>query len=116
MVEPYHYVRFRWWKGLNLKKVTEELSESFRVKMYTAPIDEREISLAKDERDELTVSADTLSAKLSRHRVVLYQKKAAPFTPKDLELRKKVLELFPRNRSTPFPWSFSSESKFETAK
>jgi len=64
----------------------------------------------------LKVSADTLSAMLSRFRALLYQKEAAPFTARDMELRKKVLELYTRDRSTPFLWGFRSEPKFEIAK
>lgn len=116
MIEPYNYVRFRWSEGIDLKKVSEDLGRSFSVKMYIRPRDEHEISLLKDERDELKVSADTLSAFLSRFRAVLYQKEAAPFTAKDMEFRNKIFELYPRNRPTPFPWMFSHEPKFEIAK
>ena len=116
MVETYHYVRFRWWKGIDLKKVSEDLGQSFNVELIIRPSEEHEISLAKDERDELKVNADTLSAMLSRFRAVLYQKEATPFTVRDMELRKKVLDLYPRDRPTPFPWLFSHEPKFETAK
>ena len=116
MVETYNYVRFRWWEGLDLKKVSEDLSQSFSVEMTIGPRDKQEISLHKDERNELKVSADALSAMLSRFRAVLYQKEAAPFTTRDMELRKKILELYSHNRPTPFPWEFSQEPKFEIAK
>jgi len=84
--------------------------------MHIMPHDERDLSFLKDERDELRVSADTLSVILSRLRAVLYQKEAAPFTARDVELRKRVLELYPKNRETPFPLLFIHEPKFETAK
>jgi hypothetical protein len=116
MIEPYHYVRFKWWEGIDLKKVSEDLGRSFSVKMYIRPRDNLEFIFEKDERDELKVSSDTLSAMLSRSRAVLYQKEVAPFTARDMELREKVLELYPRNTPTPFPWSFSYEPKFEIAK
>ena len=32
---------------------------------------------------------------------------------RDMELREKVLKMYPRGRPTPFPWEFSSEPKFE---
>ena len=116
MIKSYRHVRFRWWEGIDLKKVSEDLGRSFSVEMDIRPSDEYEISLITDERDELKVNADTLSAMLSRFRAVLYQKEAAPFTARDMALRKKVLELYPRNRSTPFPWMFSHEPEFEIAK
>jgi len=116
MAEPYHYVRFRWWSRVDLKKVSEDLSELFRVEMFVPPSGERELVFRKDEREELKVSADTLTAWLSVFRAVLSQKEAAPFTARDLELRKKVLELYPRSRPTPFPWLFGHEPKFEVAK
>ena len=50
---------------------------------------------------------------LSPMRAVLSQKEAAPFTKKDVELRKKVLEFYPRSRPTPFPWQFISEPEYE---
>ena len=97
-------------------KVSEDLSELFSVEMFVPPSDERELVFKKDERKELKVSADTLTARLSVFRAVLTQKEAAPFTARDLELRKKVLGLYPRSRPTPFPWLFSHEPKFEVAK
>ena len=99
----------------DLKKVSEDLGRSFSVKMYLRPPDEREINIQKDERDELNVSADTLSAMLSRNRVVLYQKEAAPFTARDMELRKRILELYPRSTQAPVPWLISWEPQFEVA-
>lgn len=84
--------------------------------MNTKPSNELEMSLMKDERNELKISADTLTVILSKFRAVLYQKEATPFTASDVELRKKVLELYPRNSPTPFPWSFTFEPKFEIAK
>ena len=68
---------------------------------------------AYDEKEQLIVKADTLIARLSLFRAGLSQKKVATFTERDLELRKKVFALYPRSRPTPFPWSFTSEPKFE---
>jgi hypothetical protein len=42
------------------------------------------------------------------------QKKPAPFTAKDLELRKRVMELYPKERPTFLPLHFGSEPQFET--
>ena len=113
MAEPYNYVRFRWWSRVDLERASEDLGKLFSVTMVDYPSDKHELSLYKDERKELKVGADTLNAILSIFSVTLYQKEAAPFTTRDVELRKKVLEMYPRSRPTPFPWSFSDEPKFE---
>lgn len=113
MSKPYHYVRFRWWQGADLKKVSEELSDEFSVETIEMPKSKYDIALLKDERYELKVNADTLTALLSRFRAVLSQRESAPFTEKDMKLRERILELYPRSRSTPFPWVFSVEPKFE---
>jgi len=116
MTGPYHYARFRWWKNIDLTEAAEELAKDFAVKRIAMPEGTpHEIAPYQDERDVLIVRADTLMATLSATHAVLSQKESAPFTSRDLELRKKILELYPRNRPTPFPWSFSIEPKFEVA-
>lgn len=115
MVEAYHYVRFRWWTRLELEGVSEELAQRFEVKMTPRPGAGHEVSLLKDDRSELVVKSDTLLAYLSSFRAVMSQSSPAPFTPKDVELRERVLELYPRDRPTPFPWAFSYEPEFEVA-
>jgi len=115
MVEAYHYVRFRWWTRLELERVGEELDQRFEVKMTPRPGTEHEMAILKDDRSELVVRSDTLVAHLSPFRAVLTQRSPAPFTPNDMSLRKKVLELYPQDRPTPFPWEFSHEPKFEVA-
>jgi len=114
--ENYYYVRFRWWKRVDLKKIEEDLSKLFRVKFVAFPREDSELSIFKDDRHELEVKADTLTGMLSAFRAVLSQKEAAPFTEKDVALRNKVLELYPRNSSTPFPWGFTHEPKFKVEK
>jgi len=114
MSKTYHYVRFRWWHGVDLKKVSDELSKEFSVEPIELP--KAIVSIIRDERDELKVRADTLSAFLSRFRVVLFQKESAPFTERDMRLRERILEFYPRNRPTPFPWEYSAEPKFEVVK
>ena len=114
MAVAYHYVRWRWRSRLDLERALEEFSQKYEVKMFERPSYEPELTLRKDERDELLVKSETLIAYLSPFRAVLSQKKPAPFTSKDLELRKRVIELYPHERPTPFPWGFSSEPRFET--
>ena len=77
------------------------------------PVTNTNVLCTKMREKELKVGADTLNAILSIFSGTLYQKEAVPFTTRDVELRKKVLEMYPRSRPTPFPWSFSDEPKFE---
>jgi len=112
-LKPYHYVRFRWWKGLDLEEVARELEESFEVKLLEMPTGERDVALKRGDREGVRIRADTLYARLSPYRATLYQRTASPFTCRDLELRRLILELYPRDRPTPFPWSFSVEPPFE---
>ena len=109
--KPYHFVRYRWWTRVDLAKASKDLKELFNVQAIEMPRDR--IEIVKDEKDELRVKADTLWALLSPFRAVLYQREAAPFTRKDIELRKKMMELYPKERSSPLPLFFKKEPKFE---
>ncbi len=113
MSEPYHHVRFRWWNRADIDKFAEELREGYSVDTKHWPRDKTEFSLHKDDRDEVIVLADTLTAHLSSFRAVLSQKRAAKLTRRDAELREKIREMYTHDRPTPFPGSFSSETKFE---
>ncbi len=53
----------------------------------------------------MKIEADTLRARLSSNRAVLYQRENAPFTARDMALRGRVMELYPHNSPTPFPFS-----------
>jgi hypothetical protein len=65
------------------------------------------------DRDEIKVKADTLTVSISRMKAVLFQKNAVPFTEKDVLLRKKIFEMYPR--ISPFPFQlYRKEPKFET--
>jgi hypothetical protein len=110
---PYHYVRFNWFKKVDLKKAERVLSVNFEVKMVRIPWNDMEISIGDDMSEELRVEADTLAAFLSTLKVVLFQRKPAPFTTRDMELRKIMMELYPRERPTPFPFMFGREPSFE---
>jgi len=115
MVQPYHYVRFTWWKNVDLRNVERELDAAFSVESIEMPGDDREFSLYKEMRGELKVRADTLGAILSPVRAVLFQREAMPFTARDVELRRRILKLYPRNTPTPLPLFFSEEPKFDVA-
>jgi len=79
MSEPYHHVRFRWWEKADIDKIAEELGANYDVNTKHHPRDKTELSLHKDDRDELIVSADTLTAHLSGFRAVMSQRSAAKF-------------------------------------
>jgi len=114
MVSRYSFVRYKWFTPVELDVIEKEYS-SFKI---TKLIHERvanEVSLYKDQRDEIEAQADTLQAFLSAYRAVLNQREAKPFTSRDMELRSKVLKMYPENRPTPFPWEFNSEPEFQVA-
>ena len=113
--KPYFYVRFRWLKGVDMKEAAKEFGEVFNVKTMVPPTGEFDFVMFKEHREELKVAADTLRAFLSPKRAVLYQREPAQFTARDIELRRRILELYPRDRVTPLPFFFSSEPKFEVA-
>lgn len=112
MTLKYSYVRFRWWDPVDLDMAVEEFSD-FKTKKIIHAKGGQDISLYRDQRDEVEVEADTLQALLSPFRVVLNQKEVKPFTVRDIALREKVMKMYSRDRPTPFPWEFSSEPKFE---
>lgn len=110
----YLYVRFRWRDPVDLEEASMELGEEYEVKQLKTPEpEEYELSLYKDYREEHLVRADTLGAYISPFKAVLYQRERAPFTKRDVALRARLLELYPENRSTPLPWLFSVEPKYE---
>jgi len=115
MVKPYHYVRFNWLRRVDLDEAAEELGKEFSVRMVRIAWDDRMVSLDQSMNEELRVRADTLAAFLTPFKVVLFQKEAAPFTARDMALRKRMMDLYPRDRPTPFPFMFASEPKFEEA-
>ena len=115
MVDGYHYVRYTWWKDIDLKEVASVLNGIFHIKPKKMPGDDREIALYKDYREGLNVKADTLGVYLSPIRAVLYQRESAPFTARDVDLRERIIELYPHDRPTPFPLFYSVEPKFEVA-
>ncbi len=115
MTEPYHYVRFRWSRGLDFEEIAEDLGEMFQVEKLNRPYSAMGISLHKENREQLKVKADTLGALLAHFRVVLYQRESGKFTAADMQLRARILKMYPRISSTFFPWSFSKESAFQAA-
>lgn len=117
MSRKYNYVRYRWWSEVDIDELSGELSTEFEVKPVNTPESTiQELSLYKEVRNEILIKADTLGAYISRVRAVLFQRDTAPFTPLDMELRRRLLEVYPRDRPSPFPWSFSDEEPFKVAR
>jgi hypothetical protein len=114
-MSKYNYLRFRWWTHVNLDEAMEQLKD-FKVKRTLHAGTDPELSLFRDERDELEVEADTLKAFLTSVRAVLSQREEKPFTARDEELRDKVIKMYPRDRPTPAPWEWSVEPKYEKEK
>jgi hypothetical protein len=112
MDEKYYYIRFTWWRKVDLEAVEREMGESFTVLRLDTPDDHMDIL---GSREKLRVKADTLGVNLAPERAVLYQSEAGLFTSRDVELRRRILELYPRDRSTPFPMFFQEESKYKVA-
>jgi len=109
----YIYNRYRWRTGNDLDEIQEILSKQFKVGRRDFPGNNVEISLFKEDRVELIVTADHIQAHINPHRAVISQIQDKPFTKHDMDLREIILELYPRSRPTPFPWGFSFEPGFE---
>jgi hypothetical protein len=106
-------MRFIWGEGLDVDELQEELSKKYPVSLRKYPGDDVEVSLFKDDRVELVVTADRMRVHMNAHRAILSQIAEGPFTKRDMELRAFILEHYMRNRPTPFPWSTSFEPEFE---
>ncbi len=110
----YSYVRYTWWREVDIDELGGELSDEFEVNPVNVPESTiYELSLYKNAREESLVKADTVGVYISRYRAVLFQRDRAPFTARDMELRSRILEVYPRDRPSPFPWAFSEEEPFE---
>ena len=106
-------MRFVWGDGLDINALQMELAEMYPVRRREFPGDDVEVSLFKDDRVELVVTADRMRVHINAHRAILSQIEDGPFTKRDMELRGFILEHYNRNRPTPFPWSASFEPEFE---
>jgi hypothetical protein len=114
--QPYHYVMFRWLKPLDLDGAAAELCATYEVAKKLSPRGDVELSLYKEQRDVVTVKADTLSATLGLYRAVLFQKERKSFTTRDTALQAWVLKNFDKSTPTPFPLGGDSELKHEAEK
>ncbi len=100
-------------KKIDVDDVSNKLSEKFNVEAIKDRGWDLELTLMKEARDKYLIKSDTLSVYLSIYRANMFQKEAAPFTAKDLELRARILELFPKERPTFLPWQSNKEPEFE---
>jgi hypothetical protein len=116
LIEPYYHVRFRWWTRADLTRIYEDFKEKYTVEMMYYPKEGVELALYKDDREEIKITADTLSVLISNFRAVIYQKNPAKFTSRDAVLREEIGNIYTQGRPTPFPWSFTQEPKFEIEK
>ena len=109
----YSHMRFKWGEGLDIETAMEHLRESYSVKRRDFPGTDVEIALYREDRIELVVTADKMRIHMNAHRAILNQIVKGAFTQRDVALREYVLENYPRNRPTPFPWSYYFEPEFE---
>jgi hypothetical protein len=93
---PYYSVQFNWgYRPINIKEVAKKLSRTFNVEWIIMVKRKRDEAFASD---WIKVSANTLNAYLLPWRTIIFQKKPLPFTQRDIELREKLLALYPRRR------------------
>ena len=109
--KPYRYVRFCWSQEYKLEKLAEELEANFTL---VKPPEKEVTNMMGRNLGVIEVKADTLFAFLSSDKAILFQKEKAPFTKRDMELRKAVFDLYLHNRTTPLSFPMGNiEPKFE---
>ncbi|MGD2201742.1 MAG: hypothetical protein PVJ38_08945 [Candidatus Bathyarchaeota archaeon] len=110
--QPYHFVRFLWMATVDLEEMADQF-EAYVEGWREPPETETGMHTHIYNLRELKLKADTLQVYLSLQRAVLFQRERKPFTQRDVELRKRVFEVYPRSRPTPFPWLELDEPDFE---
>jgi hypothetical protein len=110
---PYYHVALSNWAQLHdVVKLSEKLQKDFTFVKTLLP--ERKtvvvVSELKGPVPEIEFKADTLYALIAPNKAVLFQKERKPFTKKDTELRKKILDLYPCKLNLPL---FAREHTFE---
>ena len=111
--KPYFHIRYTWWDIIDLDEVRRTLEPQFEVTELFVPSSYWEMALFPHHREHLRVKADNLSARLSQMRAVLFQKEWAPFTERDVELRRRIRDIYGKDQMTPLPFAFRSEPEFE---
>ena len=113
MEKPYYFIRYEWYDRVDLDALAKELEESFIVELRPQPSGSLDLSIYRKEREGLKVTGDSLSVFLYPFKAVLFQREPAPFTPRDLMLRRRILELYRRNRSSILATSIHREPNFQ---
>ena len=113
MTQLYTHTFFKWWTPVDLDELAESLKINYIVTRHKGPTDKHEISLYKDERDEIEARSDNMVAFLSRFRATISQLQEKPLNLKDIELRDIIKDHYPRDRPTPFPWEWNPEPKLK---
>ncbi len=113
-LQAYYYISYNSVGQLyDAEMLALKLEEHFtRVKTLVRVIEGevQRLSEIKSVVPEILFKADTLYATISPTRAVLFQKSRAPFTLKDLELRKTIFDLYNSRFTIPV---FDPEPKFE---
>lgn len=98
-MKRYYHARHRLLKRVDLKEVARELKRKYKVAEVSLPNGDRQIW--HDDKEAIRVVADTLQARLSPYTAFLYQKEPALFTERDVDLRKRIFELYPFGKKEP---------------
>lgn len=113
-LQSYYYISYNSVGRLyDAEMLALKLQEQFtRVKTLVRVIESevKRLSEIKSVVPEILFKADNLYATISPSRAVLFQKSRAPFTLKDLELRKTIFSLYNSRFTIPI---FDPEPKFE---
>jgi hypothetical protein len=106
-------VRHIWIQNIDVEKLAKDLRSSFEVVSLNRAEPELMSIVGRETREKFLAKGDTLQVYLSPIKATLFQKKKKPFTQNDLRLRERIFAVYPHSRSTPFPWSFMQEPRFE---
>ena len=114
-MEQYYFIRYEWFR-IDLDALAKEMEEDFVVELRPMPTGRVDLSPYRFDRDGLKITADTLAVFTYPFKAVLFQREPAPFTSKDLKLRKRILELYSKNKSSLLSIGAAySEPKFQVA-
>ena len=99
--ENYQYITYsKFGRLYDVEAISQGLREKFTFVKILVPKRITSSSFIRPSElwdcvPELLFKADTLYAAISPSRATLFQKTRSPFTPKDLELRKRIFEWYP---------------------
>ena len=110
---PYFFVRHTWIQNVDVEKLAKDLGSSFEVVSLDRAEPGPTSIIGRETREKFLAKGDTLQVYLSPIKATLFQKERKPFTQNDLRLRESIFAIYPHSRSTPFPWGFMQEPRFE---